>query len=415
MSVEPAAFLRKLFETAVSSASPASCMPRWLPDEPDGRTVVIGAGKAAASMARELEQQWQTRLRGAVIVPYNHAAKCQSIDVFEASHPVPDEAGMKATEAVLDTVNGLSSDDTVICLISGGGSSLLCKPVAGISLAEKRDISKQLLRSGAAIHEMNIVRKKLSAVKGGKLASAAAPARVVTIVISDVPGNDAALVASGPTLPDTASAADALDILRRYRIDMAPNVERIVAASTEQPINDADVRVIATSDDALLAASAAAVESGVTPYSLGDLSGDATVVAEEHAALALEIAAGYGPVEPPCVILSGGETTVTVRGKGRGGRNSEYALALALALGGHPQIHAIAGDTDGIDGNGDHAACFINPDTLTAAAEAGIDPLEHLQRNDSYAVFEACEGLLKTGPTLTNVNDLRAILITASD
>ncbi len=409
--VEPHAFLRSLFDTAISSASPAVCMPRWLPEQPQGRVVVIGAGKAAASMACELERQWSGDLTGVVLVPYGHAVQCHSIDVCEAGHPVPDDAGNEATQKLVDAIRHLSASDTVVCLISGGGSSLLCMPAEGLSLAEKQDINSQLLRSGASIHEMNTVRRKLSAVKGGKLAAVAAPAQIVTIAISDVPGNDPALIASGPTVPDTSTVKDALDILNRYQIQISTDAKRVVEQSTAPKIEDPDVRIVATSDDALLAASAMAADLAVTPYSLGDLSGDATEVANEHAALALAIAAGHGPIEAPCVIVSGGETTVNVSGKGRGGRNSEYALALAIALDGHPHIHALAGDTDGIDGNSDYAAFYVGPESLQQARRVDIDPGLLLRENDSFSFFSATGGLIKTGPTCTNVNDFRAILV----
>lgn len=408
---EPKAFLRELFDTAVFSATPENCMSTWLPAKPKGRTVVIGAGKAAASMAKQLEDHWGGPLDGRVIVPYGHGADCRWIKVIEASHPVPDEAGISAAAEILGSVSNLSEDDTVVCLISGGGSSLLCLPADGVSLKEKREITSQLLKSGAAIHEINCVRKKLSAIKGGKLAAAAMPAAVVTLVISDVPGNDASVVASGPTLTDESSPSEALGILERYGVSLSDGAQAAINNGKPVIVEEGDVRILATSDDALLAAAAICAEQGITPYSLGDLTGDARSLAIEHAELALQIIAGEGPIEPPCVILSGGETTVDVRGDGRGGRNGEYALSLAIALDGHPSVYAIACDTDGIDGAGDNAGSFVTPETLTRARAAGIDATTMLERNDSYEFFTRTLDLIVTGPTRTNVNDFRAVYI----
>ena len=370
--------LLQLFDAAVAAASPAACVPLWLEDKPTGNVIVVGAGKAAASMAQIVEQQWGAPLSGLVIVPDGHAAECDYIEVVEASHPVPDERGVAATQRILERVSNLSADDTVVCLLSGGGSALLCAPAPGVTLAAKQARTAELLKSGAAIHEINAERRAMSAVKGGKLAAACVPADVITLIISDVPGNDPSVVASGPTVTDAVSA------------------------------RDADVRILATSDDALQAAALRAIELDVTPYLLGDLAGDARKLAHDHARLALDIAAGTGPVEPPCVILSGGETTVHVTGDGRGGRNGEYALALALALDGHERITAIACDTDGIDGTGDNAGCFVLPDTL---ARFGGDAKAVQANNDSYALFDALGDLVVTGPTRTNVNDFRAILV----
>ena len=353
------AFLRSLFDTAVAAATPAHCMQRWLPRRPGGDIVVVGAGKAAAAMARQLEAQWGAPLRGVVVVPPGHDEKCRFVNVRFAAHPVPDESCVAASKEVLAAVADLSAQDTVICLLSGGGSSLLTLPLPGIELADKQRITQALLRSGAAIHEINCVRTQLSAIKGGKLAAVCAPATVITLVISDVQGNDVAVVASGPTAASGATVADAMSILDRYGISVSNKILEAMhagAASTRSVV-ESDIRLLASSDDALQAAALAAMEAGVTPYMLGDLGDDARHLASEHAALALEIAAGRGPVAPPCVMLSGGETTVTVLGRGRGGRNGEYALALAVALAGHPAIHALAADTDGIDGGGDNAGC----------------------------------------------------------
>ena len=408
---EPRHFLRLLFDTAVAAAAPENCMRTWVPAKPAGRVIVAGAGKAAASMAKELENQWSGPLEGRVIVPYGHGTDCRWIEVIEASHPVPDEAGVAAAAEILESVSGLSADDTVVCLISGGGSSLLCLPAQGVSLGEKQNITSQLLNAGAAIHEINCVRKKLSAIKGGKLAAACAPATVITLIISDVPGNDVSMVASGPTITDESSPTEALEILDRYKVSASTSARAAIKNSTPVKIVEGDVRILATSDDAMLATAALAAERDITPYSLGDLTGDARWLGAEHAKLAIEIAAGTGPVETPCVILSGGETTVDVRGDGRGGRNGEYALSLALALDGHPRIHAIACDTDGIDGVGDNAGSFVSPDTLARASAAGIAAEELLDRNDSYEFFSTTLDLVVTGPTRTNVNDFRAIFI----
>jgi glycerate 2-kinase len=372
------ALLLQLFDAAVAATSPAACVPLWLDDKPSGNVIVVGAGKAAASMAQIVEQQWGPPLSGLVIVPDGHIAECDFIDVVEASHPVPDERGVAATRRILDLVSNLDTGDTVVCLLSGGGSSLLCAPAPGVTLEEKKARTAELLRSGADIHAINAERKKLSAVKGGKLAAACAPASVITLIISDVPGNDPSVVASGPTVTDIVSA------------------------------RDADVRILATSDDALQAAALRAMDLDLAPYLLGDLTGDARQMAAEHACLAIDIAEGKGPVGSPCVILSGGESTVKVMGSGRGGRNGEYGLALALALDRHPRITALAADTDGIDGTGDNAGCIVTPDTL---ARSGIDAHLAQDNNDSYAFFAALGDLVKTGPTRTNVNDFRAILV----
>ena len=407
------ALLQSLFDVAVGAATPRHCMSDWLPQRPGGNVVVVGAGKAAASMAHELERHWSGPLRGAVIVPYDHGVACQSIDVIEASHPIPDESSVVATRALLGHVSDLREGDTVVCLLSGGGSSLLTLPLAGIPLREKQRVTSQLLRAGAPIHEINAVRKKLSGIKGGKLAAACAPATVITFIISDVPGNDPSIVASGPTVADTSTMADVVSILSRYDVRLSDATISAMhegnVLSTKPP--NADVHVLATSDDALQAAAARAVELGITPYLLGDLSGDARSLAAEHAQLAIDIAAGRGPIEPPCVVLSGGETTVHVTGDGRGGRNGEYALALAIALDGHPSISALAADTDGIDGNGDNAGSFVFPDTLARATAQHIDARQLQNNNDSYRFFDRTGSLMITGPTRTNVNDFRAILV----
>ena len=412
---DPKAMLRSLFETAVAAAAPVTCMKTWIPRRPDGRVVVVGAGKAAAAMALEIERQWGAPLSGCVVVPPGHEEDCQLVKVRLAAHPVPDETCVVAASEILAQVAGATENETVVCLLSGGGSSLLTLPLPGISLRDKQQITRELLRSGAAIHEINCVRKKMSAIKGGKLAAAAAPADIVTLVISDVQGNDLSLVASGPTIADASTVDDALSILHRYRIavnDTIINAMRTGGKSTTGRL-EPDVRMLASSDDALQAAALATIERGITPYLLGDLGGDARALGTEHAELARQIAAGKGPVDPPCVIMSGGETTVRVRGDGCGGRNGEYALALAIGLNGATGVHALAADTDGVDGIGDNAGCFVTPDTIRLAENAAIDAFECQKNNDTYAFFEATDNLLITGATKTNVNDFRAILIAA--
>ncbi|MBT8091954.1 MAG: DUF4147 domain-containing protein [Gammaproteobacteria bacterium] len=407
------AFLRSLFDTAVQAAMPANCMPKWMPRRPPGDAVVIGAGKAAAAMARETERQWAAPLRGTVIVPPGHEMPCNDVNVITAAHPVPDASSVAASRELLVEVSGLSENDTVLCLLSGGGSALMSLPLPGVTLGDKQHLTQRLLHSGAAIHEINCVRKKLSAIKGGKLALACAPARVVTLIISDVPGNDVAVVASGPTVADTTTIDDAIAILDRYGIAIDDRLIDAMRAGDDPAAGriEADVRVLATSDDALQAAALAAMELNVTPYVLGDLAGNARNLAREHASLALGIAAGRGPVESPCVIVSGGETTLAVTGGGRGGRNGEYALALAIALNGHPKISALACDTDGIDGSGGNAGSFVLPDTLHRAGQMSLDAQACQRSNDSYRFFAETGALLNTGPTRTNVNDFRAILI----
>jgi len=380
---------------------------------------VVGAGKAAAAMARAVEANWRgdlDRLSGLVVTRYGHGVPCQRIEVIEAAHPVPDAAGAQAAERILRSVGGLSADDLVLCLISGGGSALLAMPAAGLTLADKQAVNRALLRSGAAIAEMNCVRKHLSAIKGGRLAAAAAPARVVSLLISDVPGDDPAIIASGPTVADPSTVADARAILERYGID-APAAVRahLAAAADETPkpgdprLASAETHIIARPQDSLEAAAAAAQQAGITPIILGDaIEGEAREVARAMAETARQAAREH---QTPCVLLSGGETTVTVRGQGRGGRNAEFLLALAIALDGAPGIFALACDTDGIDGSEDNAGAIITPDTLARAAALGLDPQARLDDNDGYGVFSALGDLVMTGPTLTNVNDFRAILI----
>ena len=415
----PAELLRDLFDAAVARADPRLAVPRHLPARPEGRTVVIGAGKAAAAMARAVEDHWSGPLEGLVVTRYGHGVACRQVEVVEAAHPVPDAAGRRAAERILAMVGGLGADDLVICLISGGGSALLALPAPGLTLAHKQEVNRLLLRSGADIAQMNCVRKHLSAIKGGRLAAAAAPARVVTLIISDVPGDDPASIASGPTVPDPTSFADARAILARYEIVPPAPVRAHLEAGAEETPKPGDARLtraetvlIARPRDALEAAAARARDAGIEPLILGDaIEGEAREVARDMAGSARRAARHGRPAAPPCVLLSGGETTVTLRGKGRGGRNAEFLLALALALDGAPGVFALACDTDGIDGTEDNAGALIGPETLVRARAAGLDPEARLADNDGYGFFAALGDLVVTGPTLTNVNDFRAILV----
>ncbi|MBM3391096.1 MAG: glycerate kinase [Betaproteobacteria bacterium] len=421
-SPSPARFLQSLFEAAVAAADPAACVPRHLPPAPPGRTLVVGAGKAAAAMARAVEDHWPGELSGLVVTRYGHGLPCERIEVVEAAHPVPDEAGRAAAGRILAAVRGLTSDDLVLVLVSGGGSALLALPFEGVTLADKQQVNRALLKSGAGIDEMNCVRKHLSAIKGGRLAAAAYPARMLTLVISDVPGDDPAVVASGPTVADPTTCADALAILAKYRIAVPPTVEALLRSClSETPKPDdlrlvhCETRVIATAQASLEAAAQAARVAGVEPLVLGDaIEGEAREVAKVMAGLAKSCALHGVPARPPCVLLSGGETTVTVRGQGRGGRNAEFLLALAVALDGAPGIHALAADTDGIDGTEDNAGAILADDSLARARAAGIDAKARLADNDGYGFFAALGDLVLTGPTRTNVNDFRAIYVAGS-
>ena len=416
--------LREMFAAAVEAAAANSCVPPHLPKPPVGRTVVIGAGKAAAAMARAVENHWpeDRPMAGLVITRYGHGVgPLRRIEVVEASHPVPDAAGEVAARRILNKVKGLTADDLVICLVSGGGSSLLALPAAGVTLTDKQAINRALLRSGADIHEMNCVRKHLSAIKGGRLGAAAAPATVVTLVISDVPGDDPSVIASGPTVPDATTLADARAVLARYGIAAPPAVQAHLQDAAAETPKPGDIRfchtatkIIAGPQASLEAAAMVARRAGFRPMILGDaIEGEAVEVARVMAGIARQCALHGQPAQPPCVLISGGETTVTVRGYGRGGRNAEFLLGLAVALDGHPRIHAIACDTDGIDGTEDNAGALLGPDSLARARALGINARDRLVDNDGYAFFSALGDLVVTGPTLTNVNDFRAILINA--
>jgi hydroxypyruvate reductase len=419
MTIDPKFLLRRMFDAAIARAMPDKCLPPFLPHPPKGQTIVVGAGKAAATMARAVEEHWRGELSGLVVTRYGHHAPTKRIQVVEAAHPVPDVAGREAAERILKMVQGLSADDLVLCLISGGGSALLTLPAPGLTLQDKQAINRLLLKSGANIAEMNCVRKHLSAIKGGRLATASHPAKVVTLTISDVPGDDPAVIASGPTVPDRTTFADALAILEKYRIAEPVSVVEHLRAAREETPKPGDSRfagtqahMIAAPQQSLEAAAEVARQAGVTPLILGDsLEGESREVALVHAGIARQVVRHGQPVAQPCALLSGGETTVTVRGKGRGGRNAEFLLALAVALDGEPGIYALAGDTDGVDGTEDNAGAVVTPDTLQRAASLGLDAKARLADNDGYTFFSGLGDLVKTGPTLTNVNDFRAILI----
>lgn len=455
----PEAFLRHLFSVAVQRAQPLTGMAAVLPPPPPGRTVVVGAGKAAGAMAHALEALWPAHaaahgrpgapLSGLVVTRYGHTPPRASqhadarphaqavpagsasgvIEIVEAAHPVPDAAGMAAAQRILQSVQGLTADDLVLCLISGGGSALLTLPATwpggGLTLADKQRINQALLHSGAGIGDMNTVRKHLSAIKGGRLAAACAPARVVTLTISDVPGDDPSVIASGPTVPDPSTCADALAILERHSIDLPHGLrEQLQSGALETPkpgdprLADQPVHLIATPRQSLEAAAEAARAAGIAAHVLGDdIEGESREVAKVHAALARSVALHGTPFARPCVILSGGETTVTVRpasagqALGRGGRAGEFCLGAAMALQGLPGVYALAADTDGIDGVEDNAGALVTPNTLARAAAAGLSPQAHADRHDSYAFFAGLGDLVVTGPTHTNVNDFRALLV----
>ncbi len=429
---DPQTALRHLYDVAVQRALPLHNTAAHLPPPPKGRTLVLGAGKAGGAMAQAVEALWpqDAPLSGLVVTRYGHtpprpAGLPERIEVVEASHPVPDAAGLRAAERILELTQGLTADDLVLCLISGGGSALLTLPAEGLSLQDKQAINRQLLASGANISEMNCVRKHLSRIKGGRLAAACAPARVVTLTISDVPGDDPSIIASGPTVADATTCADALAILQRYAIDVPAHVLQALQAGTlETPklgspvFAGHSVHMTATPQQSLEAAADAARAMGVNAYILSDeIEGESREVGKVHAALARAAAKGLGPFIKPCVILSGGETTVTIKAqpagaaKGRGGRAGEFCLGLAQALQGQPGVWALAADTDGIDGIEDNAGAQVSPDTLARAASLGRKLDEHLQRNDAYGFFQPLGDLVITGPTHTNVNDFRAMLV----
>ena len=436
---DPRAFLRDLFDTAVSRALPEQAMQRFLPAPPKGRTLVLGAGKAGGAMAAAFDALWprDAPLSGLVVTRYGHVPLAyrndatvphgrRRIEVVEASHPVPDAAGERAAQRIAELAQDLSADDLVVCLISGGGSALLSLPAPGLTLADKQRINAALLASGAAIDEMNCVRKHLSAIKGGRLAARCAPARVLTLVISDVPGDDPSVIASGPTVPDATTCDDALRLLERYAIEVPPAARAGLhsgAFETPKPGDAAfaghALHLIATPQESLAAAAARAREQGIDAHILSDeIEGESREVGKVHAALARAVRRRGQPFARPCVILSGGETTVTVKPSsvgsqraGRGGRASEFLLGCALALHGEPDVWVLAADTDGIDGIEDNAGAIVTPDTLARARAMGLSAADHLDRHDAHGFFEPLGDLVLTGPTYTNVNDFRALLV----
>jgi glycerate 2-kinase len=422
--MNPNKLLTEMFTVSVAAAHPSRCLPPHLPKPPNnGRTIVIGAGKAAAAMAYTVEQHWphqyMDRLSGLVITRYQHGEQCARIEVIEAGHPVPDAAGQAGAKRMLGILQGLTKHDLVLCLISGGGSALLSLTPESMRWDDKRDVTQALLKCGAPIHEINCVRKHLSSIKGGRLALAAAPARVVSLIISDVPGDDMSVIASGPTVADPSTREQAMAVINKYQIK-APNgvLSWLNSAASETP-KPGDARLaevqnilIATPKDSLQAAAHFAKQAGIEAVVLGDaLEGEARVCGVLHAKLAQQCARTGSPAEPPCVIISGGETTVTVRGSGRGGRNAEFLLSLGIALNGQADTWAIACDTDGMDGTETNAGALIGPHFLQEAKLLGLEPVEHLNNNDAFSLFERTHSLIVTGPTRTNVNDFRAVYI----
>jgi hydroxypyruvate reductase len=436
---DPRALLRDLFDTAVSRALPEQAMRSVMPAPPKGRTLVLGAGKAGGSMAAAFDTLWprDAPLSGLVVTRYGHVPLAyrddgtaphgrRRIDVVEASHPVPDAAGQRAAQRIVELTQGLSADDLVVCLISGGGSALLSLPALGLTLEDKQRVNAALLASGAAIDEMNCVRKHLSAIKGGRLAARCAPARVLTLVISDVPGDDPSVIASGPTVPDATTCADALRLLRRYGIEVPAAARAGLESGAFETPKPGDaafaghaLHLIATPQQSLEAAAARARALGLAAHILSDeIEGESKDVGKVHAALARAVRRRSEPFHRPCVILSGGETTVTVaraskdgQRLGRGGRATEFLLGCAIALQGEPDVWALAADTDGIDGIEDNAGALVTPDTLARARARGLSPTDHLDRHDAHGFFEPLGDLVVTGPTYTNVNDFRALLV----
>jgi len=421
--LDPRRFLMGLFQTAVAAADPARALPAHLPPRPKGRTIVVGAGKSAAAMAAAVEAHWDGPLSGLVICPYGHKVPTSRIRVAEAGHPVPDMAGFRAATEMLALLENLTEDDLVLALISGGGSALMSLPAPGLSLDDKRVVNQALLLSGAPISDMNCVRKHLSAIKGGRLALAAWPASVHALVVSDVPGDDPSVIASGPTVADPSTSQQALEIVRRTKLEIPFAVIQFLRRTAQETPKPGDPRlerstlaIITRPADALLAAADYARAAGVTPLLLGDaIEGESREVARAMAGMALSSVRLGMPAQPPCVLISGGETTVTMRGRGKGGPNGEFALALALALNGRHNISAIACDTDGNDGTSEAAGAIITSDSIARAKGLNLDPQAYLAQNDTAALFSALGDLVVTGPTLTNVNDFRAIFLPKSE
>ena len=421
MKNDPRSLLRAMFDAAIASAQPASVVPPHLPEPPKGRLVVIGAGKASAAMARAVEDHYTGALQGLVITRYGYAVPCDRIEIVEAAHPVPDGEGLRAAQRIQTMVSGLSEDDLVLCLISGGGSALMPAPAEGLTLADKQAVNSALLKSGASIGEMNCVRRHLSSIKGGRLAALCHPARVLTLLISDVPADHLPDIASGPTVADASTCADALAIVERYAIALPNKARQLLESGEVETVKPGDprlaraeTRLVSSPQIGLEAAAAVARSAGYAPCILGDsLEGEAREVGQVMAGIARQVAVHGQPLAAPAVLLSGGETTVTVRGNGRGGRNVEFLLALGLALNGEPRIHALAGDTDGVDGIEEIAGALLAPGTLARARELGLNPANSLDNNDGHGFFGALGDAVVTGPTLTNINDFRAVLIEA--
>jgi hydroxypyruvate reductase len=418
-SLEPVEILRSAFDAAVEAAQPERCVRRFLPAPPRGRTVVIGAGKAAAAMALAVDQHWTADLTGIVVTAAGCEVACPRIEVIASSHPVPAAEGQRAAERILQEVSGLHADDLVICLISGGGSALMSLPAEGVSMEDKQAITRALLRCGATIGEINCVRRHLSRIKGGRLGVACYPAKLVTLAISDVPGDDPVDIASGPTVGDSTSCADALAVLDRFGIETPAYVRNGFQGGKwesvkpdDSRLSNSEFRIVAAPRQSLEAAARIAEANGIRPLILSDrIEGEARDVGRSMAAMAAQVVGRGEPVGPPCMLISGGETTVTVRGTGRGGRNVEFLLSFGLSLGPRDDVYAIAADTDGVDGMEPIAGALWRPDTLQRAAALGLDPQRHLDANDAHSFFQALGDSVVTGPTRTNVNDFRAILV----
>lgn len=416
---DPRDLLHRLFEAAIAAAQPATCIPPHLPAKPVGRLIVVGAGKASAAMARAVEDHWQGDIEGLIVTRYGYGVRCDRIEIVEAAHPVPDAAGLEAARGMLALVETAGVNDTVLCLVSGGGSALLPLPLQGLSLADKQEVNRALLTSGATISEMNCVRRHLSAIKGGRLAAAAYPAKVVTLLLSDVPGDNPRDIASGPSVADDTTCADALDIIRRYGIEVPPAVIEALATGRGETVKPDDYRlrhietkIIAAPQASLEAAARVAEAAGLPAYILSDsIEGEARDVGKTLAGVVRQVKLRNQPFRTPCILLSGGETTVTVRGKGRGGRNVEFLLSLGIALDGLEDVWALAGDTDGVDGIEEIAGAILTPTTLKRAWDKDIRPKDALAENDGHGFFGALGDQIITGPTLTNVNDFRAVII----
>ncbi len=422
--IQPVGLFSSLFDAAVDAAQPEKTIRKFLPEKPKGRVVVVGGGKASAQMGRAFEDAWMDRhgeeVEGIIVTRYGYGCECRNLEVLEAAHPVPDEAGFAGAKRLIDAVSGLTEDDLVVALISGGGSALLPCPPNDLSLADEIAVNEALLASGAPISSMNTVRKHVSGIKGGRLAAAAHPARVVSLLVSDIPGDHPQYIASGPTVADTGSREDALTIIRQYAMDLPEAVmEHVGSPAADAPLPDdpalarAEHFIVSSAAKSLEAAAAVARDAGIEAHILSDsIEGEAREAARTQAAIAREILHRDRPFKKPVLILSGGETTVTLKGNGKGGRNTEFLLSFAQEINGETGIHAFCADTDGIDGSEDNAGAFVDGETISKARAAGLDPVAYLQNNDAWTVFDKIGALFIPGPTGTNVNDLRAILIT---